>query len=117
MSPTSRTGASREARDAHVDDVVLAQIDLGRAPGPLDEDEVVAHAAGASRLSATTGQMPRMRAYSWKSARPHTAPRTITCERPSRLRLEQDGIHVHARRDAGGLGLRGLGAPDLAPIG
>ncbi len=46
VAPQQHRGV-RFGRHAHVDDVVLVQVDLRRAPGPLDHDDVVLRRQGA----------------------------------------------------------------------
>ena len=78
MSPTSTTGTSGGAREAHVGDVVGAQVDLRRAARALDEHEVgLARAAGRScpaRRPSGAASAPGTRAP-WRCRRPCPAPR------------------------------------------
>ena len=53
MSPISTTGHVRRLGKAHIGDVAGAQIDLGRAAGALDEDEI-----GRPRRAARTRRAP-----------------------------------------------------------
>ena len=70
MSPASTTGTPGGAGEAHVGDVARAQVDLGRAARPLDEDEVGA-GAEAARSS------PARAAAASASARGSRAPQQV----------------------------------------
>ena len=101
-------------REAHIGDVVGAQVDFGRRPRPLHDDEVgalahlrprVQHRVHQFRLERLVVARPRLARH----AALHDHLRTGVG-----LRLEENGIHVDARRHAAGQRLQPLPAPDLA---
>jgi hypothetical protein len=102
--------------DAHVHDVGRAQVHLGRAAGPLDDDQVVGGAQPRQRRGhdLPEGQLARVVVARRKRAiRP---PEQHQLRARLRLRLEQDRVHVHRRLDARGGGLHRCGAANLKAI-
>ena len=80
MSPTSTHRHVGRLGEAHVGDVAVAQVDLGRAAGALDQHEVGLGATGARSSRAP----PAAAAASARDSRapwpcPSTWPCTITC--------------------------------------
>ena len=106
-----------EPRDAHVDDVVVAQVDLRRAPRALDQHELDGPSQPLEALRHDPEECPLHLAVG-----PPVGARDGTASHDDlgaviRLGLEEDRVHVHARLDTSGLRLRRLGAADLAAVG
>ena len=60
--PHQRHGHAGGAREAHVGDVVLPQVDLGRAAGAFHQDQVGA-VPSRPKLSSTRGMSPALSAW------------------------------------------------------
>ena len=105
------------AREAHVGDVVGAQIDLGRRPRALDQHEI-AFGREAPEAFEHGAQQPGLQAL--VLARLGVA-QDLALHDDLRadvaLGLQQHGVHVHAGRHARGARLQRLGAADLAAVG
>ncbi len=104
------------AREAHVGDVVGPEVDLGRAAGAFDQHEIgllakasetVEHGLHQARLPVLV--FPGLGIAEHAALHHHLAAHLA-------LRLQQHGVHVHARRHPRGPRLQGLGAADLAAI-
>ena len=100
----------------HVDDLVLLQINLGRTPGALDNNDVVLRPEGVQRLRHVlpqhgfgAGEVGCGRLGN-RLAQEHDLGLVIG------LRLEQDGIHLHLRLHSAGLRLHRLGPTQLAAV-
>ena len=102
------------AGHAHVDNVAVAQVDLGRAPRALDDHEV----PGASKTRETLGhdrEKLRLHPLILVPGDARDRPSAYHHLRPvPGLGLQEDRVHVHGRLDARGVGLRGLRPTDLA---
>ena len=103
--------------EAHIGDVARPQVHLRGRSGALDEDEIrlglepreaVEHGPHQARLPGLIVARPHRRDH----AALHDHLRADLA-----LRLEQHGIHVNRRRDAGRPRLQRLRPPDLAAIG
>ena len=101
---------------AHVGDVMRAQVDLRRAAGALGQDQIGIPAQQLEALEHVGHQV---------GLEPGIVARSAGGEDPSMnddlradlgLRLEQDRVHVHRRRNATGARLQRLGAADLAAV-
>ena len=103
--------------ETHVGDVVLAQVDLGRTAGPLDQDHVVV--GGEARVRGEGG-LARDALVLVISARIEVRNRA-SVDDDLRVALagglEEYRVHVGHGIDAGGRRLRRLRPPDLAAIG
>ena len=102
---------------AHVHDVVFTQIDLRRAARSLDHDHVVLFGkAFIGRQDFRDQLLPVRKIVRRRHLRAHPA---VDDDLASDIAggFEQDRIHAHIRLDARGLGLHGLGTPDLAQLG
>ena len=100
----------------HVDDVLVAQVDLGRAAGALDDDEVV---GGAQALVGGGDGGPDLRLVGVVLAHrhvPHGTAEDDDLAAGLRARLEQHRVHVHVRLDAGRARLVRLRAAELAAL-
>ena len=111
-----RDRAVRSAREAHIGDVALAQVDLGCAARAFDEHEVgvCAYARVAVEHGAHQFGFERL-----IFARPRIADHLALDDdlrADLALRLEQNRVHVHARRNAAGARLQRLRAADLAAV-
>ena len=105
-------------RDVHVHDVAVLQVDLGRAPGPLDDDEVHLARAAPSRLSRTiAAQLGLHRVVLGRGEGLPGAAEQHHLRARVPLRLQEDRVHLDGGVDAGRLGLDRLGAPNLAAVG
>ena len=98
MSPIERDRAFRRARESHVGDVALAQVDLGRAARAFDEHEIgvrpdarvaVEHGGHQFRLQRLIFARPRIADH---------AALNDDLRADLALRLQQDRVHVNARR-------------------
>ena len=114
--PHQRHGHPGGQGEAHVGDVVLPQVHLGRAARAFHQDQVglfrkpfealqhAGHEFGLERVvAARVGG-------ACHGALHHHLGAVLA------LGLEQDRVHVDAGFDAGGTGLQRLGAADLAPV-
>src|SRR4029450_2553185 len=100
----------------HVDDVAVAQVDLGRAARALDDHEIPLPAKARETLGHDREQLglhPLVLAP--RDARDR--PAAYDDLRPvARLGLQEDRVHVDDRLDARGGGLRRLSPTDLAAL-
>ena len=100
--------------DAHIDDVACAQIDFGRTTRAFSNHHIEARPQVVERIGDHRPEIAlgavEVLACGLNVA--HLAADDNLCS--ARLRLEQDGIHVHGRSHARGGGLGELGPPDLA---
>jgi hypothetical protein len=104
------------ARHAHVHDVVLREVDLGRASRALGDDEVVRGAQPVERAGHHRPQLGLARVVGARVGDAQRAAEHHDLRRPVALRLEQHRVHVDRGRDARGERLRGLRAADLAAV-
>ena len=104
-------------RDRHVDDVAVAQVDLGRTARALDHDDVVVVHQPVQRRA---NDRPERRAA---LAPGQTRDLVIGLAQHDHLRarvglgLDEHRVHARLGRDARGGGLHDLRAPELAPVG
>ena len=101
---------------AHVDEVVLAQVDLGGAAGPLDDDDV---GLGGKLVIAGTYIIHELALVGEVLARLHRGADLSPDDDLTAavaLGLEKDRVHPHVRVDAGRLGLHGLGSAELEAV-
>ena len=103
--------------EAHVGDVAVAQVDLGRTACALDQHHLILAPEariGFEHRSHRAGLVVVI------GARIHVGAH-LAVDDDLRAgvgaRLEQDRIHVGVRREAGSLRLKRLGAADLAAVG
>lgn len=103
---------------AHVDDVVVAEVDLGGGAGTLQEDEVVGGGEPAIALDdgGEEGGGAVLEVVLGGDLAPDLAQQDDLGSGFG-TRLDEHRIHVGAGRGAAGFGLQGLGAADLAAIG
>ena len=109
---------ARGRGEAHVGDVAGAQVDLGRAAGALDQDEVGLGRAGDRSYrapSAAASASARDSRAAWHCRTTLALHHDLRADLA--LRLQQDRVHVHRRRHAAGARLQRLGAADLAAVG
>src|SRR5918997_1359261 len=108
-------GASR-ASEAHVGQVVLSEVDLRRAPGPLADHHVEPRAQVLQGIQ-DYGEEFLLHPPVAPSARrgPRLAPQD-DLGGPFGRRFQEDGVHRRLGFDHRGGGLGGLGAPDLGPL-
>ena len=107
---------ARRLGEAHIGDVAGAQVDLGRAARALDQDDVGASPDDREALHDRRQQFALARRIVARPHRRETATLHDHLRAGLALRLQQHGVHVHARRDAGGTRLQRLRAADLAAI-
>ena len=87
MSQHSSTGARTSSATRHVDDVAVAQVDLGRAARALDHDDVVVVEQPVQRLARRPARAARgARARAAAEIAWSTSPSTTTCDRACRPR-------------------------------
>ena len=106
----------RDARHAHVHQVVPPEVDLRRTARPLDDDEVVFRRQGVKgplhigdEAFAVAGVVDRLHGAAHLSVHDHLAALIP-------LRLEEDGVHARIGRDAACLRLHHLGASHLKAV-
>ena len=116
MSPISATGQLGGAREAHIGDVALAQVDLGCAARALDEHEIGVrlHARVAVEHGAHQFGFERLIFARWRVADDLALDDDLRAD--FALGLEQNRVHVHARRNPACARLQRLGAADLAAV-
>ena len=102
---------------AHIGDVAGAQIDLGRAPRALDQDDVGALPDPREALQHLRQQLALRLPYSRARIVPKRRPCTIDLRAGLALRLEQHRVHVDRRREPRRARLQRLRPADLAAIG
>ena len=102
--------------EAHIGDIVAAKVHLGGAARPLDQDQVglVAQVRKAVHDGAHQARLPILVLAGLRVAE-HAALHHYLGAHLA-LRLQQHGVHVHARRHAGGARLERLRAADLATV-
>ena len=100
----------------HVYDVLLLEVDLGRAPRSLQHQDVVFRCEGVIRLHDWLDQLPfiliihrRIHVSDGHAIDDHLGTRIVG-------RLQQDGVHPHAGLHAGGLGLHNLRPAHFQPF-
>ena len=110
-------GGGGGAGEAHVGDVVFAEVDLGGAAGAFDEEEVGfgLQPAEAVEDGGEEGGFQGLVGLGGGGGEDLSLDDDLGAGLG--LRLEQDRIHVDGQGDAGGAGLQGLGAADLAAVG
>jgi hypothetical protein len=103
--------------EAHVGDVAVAQVDLRRAAGALDEHQVttVREPSEAFQHSRQQGRLQRL--IIARLGRAEDAALHHHLRADLGLRLEQHGVHVGVGWDAARARLQRLGATDLAAVG
>ena len=101
---------------AHVDDIVRLQVDLRRASGPLDDDDV--HGFGQTVVGRE--DLRDERSFHFEiGGGGHLAPHLAVHDDLTAhvtAGLEQDGVHPHIRLDACGLRLHHLCPAHFQPI-
>ena len=100
---------------AHVDNVLLLQVDLGGTACPLDDDDVIVGGQAVVGLQ-NGGNIRPLAAVVFHG--PHIAlDNAVDDDLAAHIGggLQQDGVHAHIGSDAGGLCLHHLGAAHLAP--
>ena len=103
---------------AHIGDVAAPQVDLGRAAGAFDQDEVGLRAQAARSCPAPPAAARACAAGSRApSACPTRWPCTITCAPVSVSGFSSTGFMCTRRRHAAGARLQRLRAADLAAVG
>ncbi len=99
-----------------VDQIALQEIQLHRTAGPLHQQHIALLAPAVEHLSDRLPQAIEVpvvfggRAMSLRLAEHHN----LRAQRATRL--EQDGIHLHGRRQSTGFRLHRLGSADLAAV-
>ena len=111
-------GRPGPAGEAHVGDVALAQVHLGRAASTLDQDEVGAGGEPGEALQHARHEL-RLEAVIVTStaAGASTLPCTTTCAPVSLSGFSRTGFMSHQRRRAAGPRLERLRPTDLAAVG
>ena len=105
------------ARESHIRNVVLAQVDLGRASRALRDDEI---GIGAEPRETLQNRAEKLRLQLLIIARgggADDAPAQHHLCAGAALRLQEHRVHVDRRLDAAGPRLQRLRAADLAAIG
>ena len=102
---------------AHVDDVILFQIDLGGAPGALNDNDIILRSQRPIGLQDHGHEAPLVGeilpgVHVAQDLAPHNDLGSGICGG-----LEQDRVHPDIRLDPGGFRLHDLGPPHLQPIG
>ena len=100
-----------------VGDVGMPQVDLGDAPGPLDDDEFVGLPQPLKTLPHRFQQAWLIGVILLHLHVAHRSPLDDHLAAGIGVGLEQDRVHVGMRADAAGLRLHGLGPADFAPLG
>ena len=103
-------------REAHVGDVVLPQVDLGRAAGSFHQDQVGALAEPPKTLQHARHEPGLERVIAARIRRAGDGALHHHLRAVLALGLEQHRVHVDVGLDPGGAGLQRLGAADLAPV-
>ncbi len=106
----------RLARETHIGDIVLAQVDLRRAAGALDQHDV---GLGAQDREALHHAAEQLGLPGLILARPRGADDLALHDDLAAdlaLRLQQHRVHMDAGLDAAGARLQRLRPPDLAAV-
>ncbi len=117
MSPMSDDRHVGGAGEAEVGDVAGAQVDLGGRARALDEDEIGFGAEPAEAVEHGRHELRLPVLELARLGRAHDAALHHDLRADVALGFQQDRVHVHGRRHAGGAGLQRLGPADLAAIG
>ena len=101
--------------DAHVGQVGVAEVDLGRAPCPFEQDELV---LGKQRVQRLADRRPEAAAPppGKRAQRRIRAPEHDDLALVVAFRLDEDGVHADVGLDACGEGLQVLRGTDLAAV-
>src|ERR1700722_3114058 len=104
------------AREAHVCDVALAEVDLGRAARAFDEHQssLRLHVSVAVEHGAHQFGFEGLIFARWRVANNLALDDDLRADLA--LGFEQNRVHVHARRNAACARLQRLGAADLATV-
>ena len=116
MSPMSDDRAAGGAGEAHVGDVALAQVDLGRAARALDEDEIGLGFEARETVEHGAHQLGLQRLIFARAGGADDAALHDDLRADLALRLQQHRVHVDARRNAAGARLQRLRPADLAAV-
>src|ERR1700677_2211280 len=108
--------AIRGAREPHIGDVALAQVDLGCAARAFDEHEVPIGAYTRVAVEYGAHQFGFEGLIFARSRIADNLALDDDLRAELALRLQQDRVHVHARRNSAGARLQRLGAADLAAV-
>ena len=104
------------ASEAHVSDVALAQIDLGRAARAFDEHEIGLALEVRKTVEHRAHQLRLERLIFSRASGADDAALDHDLRADLALRLQEHGIHMDARRNPAGQRLQGLRPPDLAAV-
>ena len=105
------------AREAHIGDVALAQVHLGRAPRALDYDEVVRRFQAVECLDHRGKQASPIGHIGRRFLAAQGFPIKHDLRTPIAFRLEEHGIHISRWIEACCSCLQGLRPTDLAATG
>ena len=105
------------AGESHIGDVTGAQVHLGRAARPLDDDKIVRGGQAGEAVQHTPQQAGLQRLIIARLGPGNGTALKDHLRAAIGLGLQQDGVHVGLRLDPSGQRLKGLGAPDLGPVG
>ena len=105
------------AGEAHVGDVVGAEVDLGGAAGAFDEEEVGVGGEGGEAVEDGGEEGGLQRVVVAGAGGGEAAALDDDLGAGVGFGLQQDRVHVDGQGAAGGAGLERLGAADLAAVG
>ena len=114
--PDEKHGGVRIARNAHIDDVVLREVDLGGAAGAFDHHDVV---RGTKSIERARDDGPKLRFEIEVVARVLHVPRMTEHDDLRRLvalRLQENRVHVDGDGYARGHRLHRLRAANLSTV-
>ncbi len=107
----------RRGGQAHVGDVVGAQVDLRRGAGPLADDHVEARPQVGQALQHLREQRRLQRAVAQRGDVGDRLPQDDHLAVVFAAGLQEDRVHRRLGGHPGGGGLHDLGAADLRPVG
>ena len=105
-----------ELREAHVHDVVLFEVDFRRTARALDDDDIRLLAQAVERLADDREKLALVSPVFACGVVAVRLSHNDDLRTDVARRLEQDGVHAHIGRDAGGFRLHHLCAAHLAAV-
>jgi hypothetical protein len=107
-----------QLRHAHIHDVALFQIDLGRRTGALEHDDIVLRGQDAITLFHDRQQLGHANflIVARIELAPHL-PAHHNLRRGVAAGLDENRVHMHGRRNSAGFGLQRLRASNLVAVG
>ncbi len=111
-----RHGAAGGARESHIGDIALAQVDLGCAARALDEHEIGVRSNTRVAVEHGAHQFGLQGLIFCRAGVADDLALDDDLRADFALRLEQHRVHVHARGNSACARLQRLGAADLAAV-